>query len=188
MKTTKFTLASLTKCIHPHPVYEAHFADGTVRRMSFWQRDGKPWDFDSGQRTCTLGPAWNYRAACMGRAIPRQPAAIPDGYIFHGDKLVRDPAFNGQPFYAMAATVSEPVKPKRKTVKLYRDALAAMLNGQPGAAEQAQDLIAPWFRFRLPMLRPGLGHFLDEVLEARPCVGLDFDLVQLRLLERHCHA
>ena len=36
----------------PYPVYVAELADGTTRRMSFWQEAGKPWDFDRGRKLC----------------------------------------------------------------------------------------------------------------------------------------
>ena len=37
------------KGIWPPPVYEAHFNDGTVERLSFWSQEGKPIDFAHGR-------------------------------------------------------------------------------------------------------------------------------------------
>lgn len=36
------------------PVYEAHFTDGTMLRMSFWSAKGKPLDIERGRRVIAL--------------------------------------------------------------------------------------------------------------------------------------
>jgi len=36
--------------IYPAPIYEAHFADGTIGRCSFWSAAGKPINFAYGKR------------------------------------------------------------------------------------------------------------------------------------------
>jgi len=40
--------------IYPCPVYEAHFADGTVGRCSFYSPVGKPIDFEHGRRVAAI--------------------------------------------------------------------------------------------------------------------------------------
>src|SRR3990167_6880383 len=52
-----YTVAKL-KGLYPAPVYEAHFADGSIVRMSFYQELGKPWAYQSGARTCALA-SWD---------------------------------------------------------------------------------------------------------------------------------
>lgn len=39
------SIARLRRCVYPSPVYECHFTDGTVSRLSVWQPLGKPWLF-----------------------------------------------------------------------------------------------------------------------------------------------
>ncbi len=41
---------SYKKGLWPAPVYEAHFADNTVGRMSFWTQAGKPINFEAGRK------------------------------------------------------------------------------------------------------------------------------------------
>jgi hypothetical protein len=82
------------KGIWPPPVYEAHFSDGAIERLSFWSPDGKPIDFahgravaealcltiwDEARRTWERGPdgAWRARWA---RDAGRQ---IVTGYVEH---------------------------------------------------------------------------------------------------------
>lgn len=109
-----FTMAQARKALHPYPVYECHFADNTVVRMSFWTKAGKPFDFASGRRSCEL-----HRGA---------PAV--DGYVEHDDPgepwgRVRDPRFSGE-------TVST-AKPRINGTKLRKAAFAvvdrAIING-----------------------------------------------------------
>ena len=92
------------KCVYPYPVYEAHFADGTVARMSFWTPINKPFDFTLGAAHCEL-----YRLA---------PAI--DGYIEHDVPgqpwiRVRDPHFSGE--------AVEAIKPRINGAKLKKAAL-----------------------------------------------------------------
>ena len=103
-----------SKCMYPYPVYEAHFADNTVLRMSFWTRAGQPFDFTTGRTHCEI--------ATLAPAV--------DGYIEHDVPgqpwlRVRDPLFSG--------AAVEVAKPRINGAKLKRAALAvverAIING-----------------------------------------------------------
>ncbi len=104
-----------SKCVYPYPVYEAHFADNTVLRMSFWTKAGQPFDFVTGRAHCEI--------AMLSPAV--------DGFIEHDDpsKLwlrVRDPRFTGE--------AVEVAKPRINGAKLKKAAFAvverAIINGQ----------------------------------------------------------
>ena len=104
-----------SKCVYPYPVYEAHFADGTVERMSFWTKAGQPFDFVTGRAHCeiaTLAPAVD---GFIEHDVPGQPWL-----------RVRDPHFSGEPV--------EVVKPRINGAKLKKAALAVVeqtiINGQ----------------------------------------------------------
>ena len=110
-----FTMAQARKALHPFPVYEAHFADNTVLRMSFWTKAGQPFDFVTGRAHCEI--------AMLAPAV--------DGFIEHDDSSkpwvrVRDPRFSGEAI--------EAIKPRTNGVKLKKAALAvverAISNGQ----------------------------------------------------------
>lgn len=107
-----------SKALYPIPVYEAHFADGTVRRMSFYQEAGKPWDFERGAQVCaSVGRGiavqtkreiidhpeqenWRGKteyawSEILTRFVAVQDgpehAEIVDGYIWHNDKVTDAP-------------------------------------------------------------------------------------------------
>ena len=93
-----------SKCVYPYPVYEAHFADNTVARMSFWTPINRPLDFTRGCAHCEL-----YRLA---------PAI--DGFIevddpVNGWSRTRDPHFSGE--------ATETAKPRVNGAKLKKAAL-----------------------------------------------------------------
>ena len=103
-----------SKCLYPYPVYEAHFADRKVLRLSFWTKAGEPFDFAAGRAHCEI--------AMLAPAV--------DGFLEHDVPgkpwlRVRDPHFSGE--------VVEVVKPRINGVKLKRAALAvvkrATING-----------------------------------------------------------
>ena len=103
-----------SKCMYPYPVYEAHFADNTVLRMSFWTKAEQPFDFDTGRAHCEI--------AMLSPAV--------DGFIEHDDPSkpwlrVRDPRFSGEAI--------EAIKPRINGVRLKKAALAvverAIVNG-----------------------------------------------------------
>ncbi len=105
-----------SKCMYPYPVYEGHFADGSVVRMSFWTPINKPIDFMVGQIHCEL-----YKLA-----------PVIDGFVERTDpgspwQRVRDPHFSGETVYA------DPAKPRINGAKLKKAALAvverAIING-----------------------------------------------------------
>lgn len=118
------TLAQVRKCVYPYPVYEAHFADNTVARMSFYTQAGKPTDFERGRNLL----ARTYRKPVVG------------GYV-----EIDQP---GKPWIRQADPMNAPVtKPKRVTAKEARQALTDLLdwldgNGHDGALETARTLAA----------------------------------------------
>ena len=97
-------MAQNGKCVHPYPVDEGHFADGSVVRMSFWTPINKPIDFTVGQINCEL-----YKLA-----------PVIDGFIEHDVPgkpwiRIRDPHFSGEAI--------ETVKPRINGVQLKKAAL-----------------------------------------------------------------
>ena len=103
-----------SKCMYPYPVYEAHFADNTVLRMSFWTKAGQDFDFAAGRGHCEI--------AMLSPAV--------DGFLEHDVPgkpwvRVRDPHFSGE--------VIEAVKPRINGAKLKKAAFAvverAIING-----------------------------------------------------------
>ena len=62
------------KGLYPAPVYEAHFQDGSIVRMSFYQESGKPWAYMSGARTCALAnwenPGLNIKSFNRASYVP----------------------------------------------------------------------------------------------------------------------
>ena len=112
-----------SKCIYPYPTYEAHFADNTVLRMSFWSKAGQPFDFVTGRAHCEI--------AMLSPAV--------DGFIEHDDPgapwlRVRDPHFSGEAVEPMKA------KPRINGAELKKAALAVVeqsANGgiTPGAVQ-----------------------------------------------------
>ena len=129
-----FTMAQAKKCLYPYPVYEAHFADNTVSRLSFWSPRNKPIDFDAGRRICEI-------------IFQRPPV---DGFVEHDNPgepwlRVRDPHFSGE-------TIST-TKPRINGVKLKKAALAvaeqAIINGHdmpmipPKALQDLREALHP---------------------------------------------
>lgn len=99
--------------LYPYPVYVAELADGTTRRMSFWQESGKSWNFERGRKLCGDFTYWAR------------------GYIEHDGRRFMD---NGQ---------TEPAKRKRgPTATQLKALLASVLDGDHSAIEQARELLA----------------------------------------------
>ena len=122
------TLAQIRKCVYPFPVYEAHFADNTVGRLSIWQPAGKPWDFERARKTLAT--------------IYRKP--VVDGYLEHdvphkARVRLQDPAFGGEP---VATTRKR--GPTAKQVKTVLQDVLAYIEGQADetALERAKELLA----------------------------------------------
>ncbi len=116
----KQSMTQIRKCVYPHPVYEAHFSDGTVARMSFWSQADKPWDFHRGWRV--LATAY------------RKP--IVAGYVEHDDPAkpwvrIPDPLFTGE---AMA--------PQKRKPKRYKDTLAYLVDWIDGEHDDEAALTA----------------------------------------------
>lgn len=88
-----FTLNSLKKGIYPWPVYEAHFSDGTVSRMSFWCRADKPIDFAHGRRLSDLcGRHVPENKVAQYLAANRPPRAMLAGFVCLPDgRRIQDP-------------------------------------------------------------------------------------------------
>ena len=118
-----FTMAQARKCLHPYPVYEAHFADRTVARMSFWTPAKGPIDHAAGRRAC--------------EAYKGVPAV--NGFVEHDDPgkpwlRVRDPHFSGEAI--------ETARPRINGTKLKKAALAVVEQIANGGItpKAAQDL------------------------------------------------
>ena len=113
-----FTLAEVGKGMWPGPVYEAHFANGTIRRMSFWSQDGKPYDFARGRKVCGLA---------SGLPLHEPWSAIVAGYVERNGERVEDPSFNG--------LVNKPSLPqkrrKAKEIKTLEAALQTLVDKLP---------------------------------------------------------
>jgi hypothetical protein len=63
--TTGKFIATLRRGIHPYPVYEAHFDDGSVNRISFWSPQGRALDVETGKYIATtthsvIGKVFDY--------------------------------------------------------------------------------------------------------------------------------
>ena len=118
-----FTMGQARKALHPYPVYEAHFADNTVLRMTFWTKAGQSFDFVTGRAHCEI--------AMLSPAV--------DGFVEHDDPgkpwvRVRDPHFSG--------VVVETVKPRINGTKLKKAALAVVEQSANGGItpKAVQDL------------------------------------------------
>ena len=102
----------------PAPVYEAHFTDGTVSRMSFWTQAGKPFDLDRGRGLFNPGVAIRQARACF------EGKTLAMGYVEHdvpGKEFVRfaDPFFTGD---------TMPTTPKKRhTIKQARAIISELL-------------------------------------------------------------
>ena len=106
-KTVAFTLGEVRKGMWPGPVYEGRFADGSIGRMSFWSKGGKPLDFDRGRHVVTKCHLWCDKVLVDGWVDRHAP----------GEAFVRiqDPFFNG------GMTVTIPAKaPPRFNAKAAR--------------------------------------------------------------------
>ena len=113
------------KCVYPYPVYEGHFADGSVVRMSFWTPINKPIDFTIGQIHCEL-----YKLA-----------PVIDGFVERTDPdspydRIRDPHFSGEAVFA------DPPRPRINGAKLKKAALAVVEQSANGGItpKAVQDL------------------------------------------------
>ena len=94
------TLAHLRKAVYPYPVYEAHFSDGSVQRMSFFSLRGKPWDFERGRKLCVSAR----------RMFRNEPAEVVAGYVEWDER-------NG-PWHRVPDPLGEVVAmPKRRQAK-----------------------------------------------------------------------
>lgn len=142
-KTTGFlndmSRAQLAKGIRPYPVYEAHFDDGEILRMSFWHKAGAPWDFDA-PRTM-LWKARAFRGFKPSLHSPAKPEPTPgiritNGFIEHDGKRERDPKF----YQPVAIATAGPVQ-KRVTAKQLKTVLKGVLDGDSDAIEQAKGMV-----------------------------------------------
>ena len=109
------SIARLKRCVHPSPVYECHFADGWVSRLSVWQPLGKPWQFEH-FRSCHTS---------LSRGKP-----IVDGYLEHdvpGEPWVRirDPLFSGE------VLAAKPRKTSNAAVRKWAETILEQIEGSP---------------------------------------------------------
>ena len=120
MRTHTFTLAEVRKGMWPGPVYEGHFDDGTVGRMSFWSKTGKPFDFGRGRRVvglCTPHRGKQMVAGYVERDVPGEPwMRVPDPFFTNG-------------------AVEHKAPRRRVTAKQLRTVLESLLNTLPLASE-----------------------------------------------------
>ena len=116
-----------SKCIYPYPVYEAHFGDNTVLRMSFWSKAGQPFDFVTGRAHCEI--------AMLAPAV--------DGFIEHDDPSkpwlrVRDPHFSGEAVQTVRPRISKAKLQKMALVAACEEAVAVMCQtGLPYSVQMA---------------------------------------------------
>lgn len=116
------------KALWPNPVYEAHFSDGTVQRMSFYQTRGKPWDYGRGRRLCQSAHDLRHQNG----------ACIVAGYVEWDET-------NG-PWHRINDPMQEQEVPvKRKNYKAALQSLVAYLDGEhddSAVVEQVRELLA----------------------------------------------
>ena len=120
------SLAVIRKCVYPYPVYEAHFSDNTVARLSFWSRAGKPLDVDRGRRL--VGLIYSGKTAVDG-FVEHDPADMAKPWY-----RARDPLYSGDP---------APVTRKRgATAKQCRTVIERLLaDYSPAAIADARALL-----------------------------------------------
>ena len=113
------TLAEVRKGMWPGPVYEAHFGDGTIGRMSFWSKEGKPFDFSRGRLVCS-------------KVTTARGKAIVDGFVEHNGDRLRDPMFtDGAAGVNGSSLPAFPVPAKRRNGKELEAALQALVDKLP---------------------------------------------------------
>lgn len=104
-----FTMAQARKALYPYPIYQGIFPDGTVARMSFWTRAGKPFDFAAGRRACEAHRGMPATMGYVEHDDPEQPwIRIADPY-FTGDAVpvVAKPRINGAKLKKAALRIVE---------------------------------------------------------------------------------
>lgn len=113
------TLAEVRKGMWPGPVYEAHFGDGTIGRMSFWSRDGRPFDFNRGRLVCS-------------KVTTAHGKTITDGFVEHNGDRLRDPMFtDGEAGVNGSSLPASPAPAKRRNGKELEAALQALVDKLP---------------------------------------------------------
>ena len=113
-----FTLAEARKGMWPGPVYEAHFGNGRVIRMSFWSRDGKLYDFARGRKVCGL----------VSKLPLVEPwTAITKGYVVRNGTRYLDPLFRN----GAGEKLIQKLPQKRRNGKELEAALQALVNKLP---------------------------------------------------------
>ena len=118
----KQSMAQIRKCVYPHPVYEAHFSDGTVARMSFWSAAGKPWDFNRGWRVLATA----YRKQIVAGYVEQNPDDLREPWV-----RIADPFFTG-----------EAIAPQKRKPKRYKETLAYLVNWIDGEHKDESAIVA----------------------------------------------
>lgn len=162
------TLAKIRKCVYPHPVYEAHWSDGTVSRLSFWSEKGKPVTGERGRRLVQAPSRWTptgitrFARYAMGNPYTGGAGNVSAPYtpitrgLLSGKRLVRGYVEHdspGKPWvrfvdpHFMPHPVPESAKAKRQTARQVKTILADLVayldgNGPDDALKRARDLIA----------------------------------------------
>lgn len=109
----------------PAPVYEAHFDNGKVYRMTFWTPHGKPIMVDRARRLFgpfptpgVINPNARMTMGYVEHNVPGKP------YIWFGD-----PHFTGEAAPVPIAGEAKPRKSVKEARRLIREILTAAKNG-----------------------------------------------------------
>ena len=125
-----FTLAQARKGMWPGPVYEGHFADGTIGRMSFWSKARKPLDFDRGRCVVTKCHLWCDKVLVDGWVEPPDAARIQDpffnGGITTATPIKAQPRFNAKAARAAIADLTAALEALLADPTAWRPARAAL--------------------------------------------------------------
>ncbi len=116
----------------PAPVYEAHFDNGKVYRMSFWTPHGKPFNVERARGL--FGPFPPVRSYPYSRPVIDPAAKMIAGFIEHdvpGNPYLRfaDPHFTGEAAPVPVAGNAKPKKSVKEARRLIRGLVYAAKNG-----------------------------------------------------------
>ena len=128
------------KYLYPFPVFEGHFDDGSVLRMSFYSPAGKPVDSDRGAHVVTetqTSVGYGQFVRIDGRW--RQPALRNERKLVSG--FVEHPSIGRIPYEAGQAVIKAP-KRTNATLLAVRAILAQYANDHAGAVAALQAIAA----------------------------------------------
>ena len=143
------------KYLYPFPVFEGHFDDGSVLRMSFYSPAGKPVDHAAGARLVTGVTTAQMFQRQIGGKMPtivnepvygpfvridgrwRQPALGNDRKLISG--FVEHPSIGRVAYHADQVAAKRTAKATRGALIA---AMKALLAGDPVGRQQAEFLLA----------------------------------------------